>query len=83
MDHSVIQDSFDNPESAIKSSAIIAQAHSQNLSVIAKGVETHEQLAFAAAQGCDLIQGFCISRAMPAFGLAEFLRERTSIPIRY
>jgi diguanylate cyclase (GGDEF)-like protein/PAS domain S-box-containing protein len=83
MDHSVIQDSFDNPESALKSSAIIALAHSQNLSVIAKGVETHEQLAFAAVQGCDLIQGFCISRAMPAIGLAEFLRERTSIPIRY
>jgi EAL domain-containing protein (putative c-di-GMP-specific phosphodiesterase class I) len=32
---------------------------------VAEGVETEEQRAFLAAQGCDRAQGFLWSRAVP------------------
>jgi len=45
-------------------SAIIAMAHSLNLSVVAEGVETDDQEAFLRAQGCEYAQGFHYSRSV-------------------
>jgi EAL domain-containing protein (putative c-di-GMP-specific phosphodiesterase class I) len=81
IDCSSIPGVFDEPEKSETTAAIIARAHALNLNVIAKRVETNEQLAFAAAQGCDQVQGFLISQAIPAAGLDDFLRERAAIPI--
>ncbi|MBS4099020.1 MAG: EAL domain-containing protein [Sulfuricella sp.] len=44
--------------------AIIAMGHSMKLDVIAKGVETQQQLEFFQNNGCDLAQGFFINRPL-------------------
>ncbi len=54
--------------------AIIAMAHSLNLTVVAEGVETQPELEFLRSQGCDAAQGYLISRPVPpdqAMGLLE------------
>jgi len=56
-------------------SAIIAMARSLNLNVIAEGVEQLSQLAFLRARGCNLIQGFLISRALPAVEMASMFAD--------
>lgn len=49
--------------------AIIAMGHKLGLSVIAEGVETEEQRAFLAGQGCNAYQGYLYSKPV---GLEEF-----------
>ncbi|WP_147482277.1 EAL domain-containing protein, partial [Pseudomonas syringae] len=41
--------------------AIIALGRSMQLTVIAEGVETHEQQQFLSEEGCEQIQGYIIS----------------------
>lgn len=61
-------------EQAIIPRAIIALGHSLKLSVIAEGVETHEQLAFLREHDCDQMQGFYFSPAVPFKQLQEMIR---------
>ncbi len=46
--------------------AVIAMAHSLGLEVVAEGVETEKQLEFLKEHGCDQVQGFRFSPAVPA-----------------
>jgi diguanylate cyclase (GGDEF)-like protein/PAS domain S-box-containing protein len=46
--------------------AIIAMAHSLNLTVIAEGVENRSQLDFLLAHGCDEVQGYLLGKPMSA-----------------
>ncbi len=56
--------------------AIIAVGHALGMRVLAEGVETPEQRNALAEAGCDEIQGYLLSRPLPAEGLPEFLRAR-------
>ena len=58
--------------------AIIVMAHSLGLEVVAEGVEEVAQLEFLRENGCDEIQGYLISRPVPATNLAELLRAQAA-----
>ena len=55
--------------------AIIVMAHSLGLAVVAEGVEELAQLNFLRENGCDEIQGYFISRPVPAAQLTPILQE--------
>lgn len=53
--------------------AIIAMARSLNMTTVAEGVETRAQLEFLGALGCDVMQGYHISRPLPADEMTALL----------
>ncbi|HEU0234718.1 MAG TPA: EAL domain-containing protein [Gallionella sp.] len=45
-----------------------------NLSTIAEGVETADQLAFLRLHSCNAVQGYYFSKPVPATEFADILR---------
>ena len=50
-------------------------AHALEMEVVAEGVETHAALALLTVMGCDMVQGFLISRPIALEALMTFLEE--------
>ncbi|MFZ3322745.1 MAG: EAL domain-containing protein [Usitatibacter sp.] len=81
IDRAFISDATTNPDDAAITLAIINLGHSLGLKVVAEGVETEEQLAFLRANGCDQMQGFFFSPAIPADDAGAMLpREPAQVP---
>ncbi|HYG91768.1 MAG TPA: EAL domain-containing protein [Azospirillum sp.] len=66
--------------------AIIALGRSLDLTIVAEGVETEQQLAFLAAHGCHCAQGYYFARPLPPAQLertlAVFTGEAATAPAR-
>ncbi len=54
-----------NPQSAAIVRAVIGLGHGLEMSIVAEGVETQEQLGFLAEVGCDGVQGYFIGKPAP------------------
>jgi diguanylate cyclase (GGDEF)-like protein/PAS domain S-box-containing protein len=54
-----------NPQSAAIIRAVIGLCHGLEMSVVAEGVETEEQLRFLADEGCDAVQGYFLGKPLP------------------
>lgn len=78
IDKSFLQDIVTDEDNAAITDTIITLAHNLNLSVIAEGVETEQQVEFLSARNCCLMQGYYFSKPMTAQGIADkyFLGER-------
>ncbi|MDI1308987.1 MAG: EAL domain-containing protein [Methylotenera sp.] len=79
IDQSFVRDINTDPEDKAIVSAVISMSKSLGLQTIAEGVETIEQLTYLRAQGCDEVQGFYYSRAMPIEQLDKYFREFKSL----
>lgn len=75
IDRSFISRLPGNANDAAIVQAIIAMGRSLGLTVIAEGVETDQQLAFLAGQGCNAYQGYLFLKPAPAQEFTTFLRS--------
>ena len=73
VDRSFVNGIPHQPDDMAITTAIIAMARSLKLSTVAEGVETPEQLAFLREQGCQEVQGFLFSPAIPASEMGAWL----------
>lgn len=60
--------------------SITALAQAMGLSTVAEGVETREQLMSLQDLGCDDVQGYLVSRPIPADEVAQWWRFRQQAP---
>ena len=76
IDQAFVRDIENDSNDAAIAVAIIAMAGSMDMKVIAEGVETHGQLDFLKAKRCDEVQGFLLSRPLPAQEITSFFKSR-------
>ncbi|MFP5076725.1 putative bifunctional diguanylate cyclase/phosphodiesterase [Rhizobium sp. YIM 134829] len=64
-----------NPQSAAIVRSTLILAESLGIPVLAEGVETQEQLAFLAEEGCAQVQGYLFGRPQPLHAFAGALLQ--------
>ncbi|HEX6376840.1 MAG TPA: bifunctional diguanylate cyclase/phosphodiesterase [Allosphingosinicella sp.] len=74
IDKRLVEDISGSPRDQVVVRSVIDMARSLGLEVIAEGVETEEQLALLAREGCTLYQGFLCSPPVEVERLAELVR---------
>ncbi|MEX8519733.1 MAG: EAL domain-containing protein [Leptothrix sp. (in: b-proteobacteria)] len=73
IDLSFVRDMTSNSGNASIVKAIIALGHSLGLEIIAEGVESQGQARYLRALQCDVMQGYLVSRPLPAEEMTRFL----------
>lgn len=79
IDRTFVADVCKDPHDTAIVRAIINLGHALDLTVIAEGVETKEQLQYLSALECDVVQGFLFSKALSAKAFEELLVEQRQI----
>ena len=73
IDRSFVMDTPDDADDVSIVQAIIALAHGLKMHSIAEGVETTEQLKLLKDLGCNEVQGFLFSKALPSDEILKWL----------
>ncbi|MDF1529482.1 MAG: EAL domain-containing protein [Sedimenticola sp.] len=76
IDRAFIRNITESTDDAAIAMTIGAMAKSLKLEVIAEGVETEEQMNFLKKCGCNEIQGYLISRPIPAIEFRQLLEKQ-------
>ncbi|MES2205512.1 MAG: EAL domain-containing protein [Pseudomonadota bacterium] len=79
LDQSFVRDITQSNEALAISQAIIALAHSLRLTIVAEGVETHEQLALLTHYHCDEMQGYLFSKPLPVAQCTALLQSNKKL----
>jgi diguanylate cyclase (GGDEF)-like protein len=79
IDRTFVRDLPDDADDAAITKAVISLAHSLSLKVVAEGVENIAQLRELQRYDCDEIQGYYISKPLPAADCAAFLQREQPI----
>src|SRR5919197_1074950 len=80
LDKSFVMPMLEHEAGAAIVRTTIDLAHSLHLRLVAEGVETEAHLRELARLGCDLAQGYHISRPQPADAITAWLHQRTILP---
>jgi predicted signal transduction protein with EAL and GGDEF domain len=75
IDRSFVAEMLTNHTTASIIEAIISMTRILGLRVVAEGVEDQAQFAFLQKIGCDAVQGFYVSGAVPADAFAKLLAD--------
>ncbi len=75
IDRSFVTELHKGTDDAAICAAVLAMSRQLGLNVVAEGVETKEQLEFLRRHGCNHIQGFIYSQALPARQFLAMLGE--------
>jgi predicted signal transduction protein with EAL and GGDEF domain len=79
IDRSFVAEMLHDRTAATITEAIVSMAHILGLRVLAEGVEEHAQLAKLEQLGCDAVQGFLFSPAVPPQAFARLLENQPCI----
>ncbi len=79
IDRSFVRDVLTDPSDASIAKAIITLAGNLELSVLAEGVETEEQLDFLLKSGCYAYQGYLFSKPLPLESFEALVRKKFSV----
>lgn len=77
IDRSFVQNAHVNRNDGLLVRSTIELAHAMGLKVVAEGVEEEGCLQFLREAGCDLVQGYLISRPVPALQFLGQVRPRS------
>lgn len=75
IDKTFVQHMHMNHADLVMVEKIIEMGHELEMEVIAEGVETDEQLKMLRDRGCDGVQGYLFSRALPPDELMQWLKN--------
>jgi EAL domain-containing protein (putative c-di-GMP-specific phosphodiesterase class I) len=79
IDRSFVSDICKDPHDTAIVRAIITLGHALDLTVVAEGVETQEQLQYLSSLDCDVLQGFLFSKSLSASAFEELLVEHSNV----
>jgi diguanylate cyclase (GGDEF)-like protein/PAS domain S-box-containing protein len=83
VDRSFVRDVTADAQDVSVTRAIISMTHGLQMRALAEGVETDGQLSLLVAAGCDEVQGFWFSPAVPAPDFEVLVRTGKCLPERY
>lgn len=79
IDRSFVKDIETNQNDADICDVTVLLAHKLGFEVVAEGVETEAQLKYLLSIGCEKIQGYLISKPLPADQVEEFIHNNSSL----
>jgi len=80
IDRSFVTTMTESPSNALIVGSVIELGHSLGFTLVAEGVETEQVMAALAALGCDVAQGYHLSRPVTAAAFDTWLAERPLTP---
>ena len=76
IDQSFIKDMVNNKDDKVVVRSTIELAHNLGLTVVAEGVETQMALDLLSKLGCDIVQGYLISKPLSMEKFNEFVKTK-------
>ena len=80
IDRTFVRDVPGDADASAITGAVVDLARNLGITVMAEGVDHEAQLQFLLERGCEEMQGFLVSRPLPAAEMATFLAERRFDP---